>query len=274
MNSLTAREFDASLKANTKRVSPFQSTAYPCSFKCLVCKHRWTTGRASLGKRGCPECKRVRNVKALTRTTEEYKELLQLRNPGITCLGEYKGSFVYITHRHELCGHVWDAIPVNLIRPNGEARGCPKCKLRLKETMLGNRTVKVRGYEDKALRYLSTIFTPKQINVQNEKTVPTIGYYFRGSQRRYFPDIYIPHKKTLVEVKSLSTVGLLGNMYSSKPSELFYITRAKALASMEAGFKFKLLIMPERGYTPYKIPSRWYELTFKEFKESVLHDRL
>lgn len=264
------KDFDASLPKTVKRIAEFVGMSRQCTFKCTVCKHTWTKSKARRGRFGCPMCNLDTKTREQTRTQDDYIALLKERNPTIELLGTYTGALRDALHRHTLCGHEWLAKPSNLTRPNGEARGCPKCMMRMKEARIGKRKVLVRGYEDKALRYMKSLFKPEHIHVHNEKTVPNFDYTFRGSNRRYFPDMLVTHINTIVEVKSISTIGLAGNMYQSTPSELFYKTRAKARAVMKQGFKFKLLVMRERGNKPYKIPNDWHTMNFRQFKESVL----
>jgi hypothetical protein len=269
-NSLkfTPTEFKKTLPPTIKLLTPYTTLRSYCTFKCKVCKHEWET-KAIRGRHGCVECNKKQQTKNSTRTQEDYVELLAERNPTIILIGTYLGALRPALHKHTICGYEWDARPMNLTRPNGDARGCPKCKLKMKEATLGTRNVLVRGYEDKALAYMKKLFKPSQIQVHNEKTVPNFKYKFRGSNRTYLPDMFITHIHTIVEVKSASTIGLIGNMYNTKPAELFYTTRAKARAVITAGFKFKLLVMPEKGTTPISIPKDWIDMNHKQFKDSV-----
>lgn len=260
----TQKEFDAQLPKTVKRTTPYKTLVALCSFKCKTCKYEWTT-KAGRGFKGCYECTKKEKPPVNKKTPEEYVAQLQSVASDIEVLEDYMGAATSILHKHSLCGHTWKAKPLNTLR----GRGCPKCKLRMKEVSLGSKKVLVRGYEDKALALMLKRFTAKQIRVQNEKQVPTINYKFRGSNRLYFPDIYVPHINTLVEVKSLSTIGVLGNFYKEKPADLFYLTKAKARATIAEGYKFKLLVMLEDG-TSLKLPNNWLELSHRAFKEYAL----
>lgn len=264
----TAKEFDATLPAAVKRISHYETLSTKCTFKCKCCSFEWTC-RARRGRRGCPRCNKTAQNQASRKTEEAFLfDLAATHGDSIEAMCNYTRSGTRMQFRHVLCGHIWWALPANILR----GRGCPKCKLRMEEATLGERKVLVRGYEGKALTYMKTLFKPSQINVHNEKTVPNFAYRFRGSNRSYFPDMYLPHINTIVEVKSVSTIGLTGNFFQKKPQELFYMTRAKALAVLEQGYKFKLLLMSAKGVVPIKVPKNWHELNYREFKESVLHD--
>lgn len=262
----TEKEFDAQLPKSIRRISTYTALHEHCTFKCRICNNQWTT-KAVRSRRGCPVCSKVRQTEASRKTPEAFTaDLLAAHGSAIVALDKYVRSYTRLRFKHT-CGHVWEALPSNILK----GRGCPKCKNRMKTAVLGRRSVLVRGYEDKALAYLESKFRPEQIQVHNEKTVPNIPYRFRGSSRMYFPDIYIPHRKMLVEVKSLATLGLCDNWYKKRPSELFYQTKAKAKAVLSEGYKFKLLLMPEKGTVPIRLPKDWIDMKYKEFKASVLH---
>jgi len=63
---------------------------------------------------------------------------------------------------------------------------------------------KVQGYEPFALNELIKSYTEDQIKTER-KEVPRIPYEADGKKKYYFPDIYIPHEKKIIEVKSTWT---------------------------------------------------------------------
>lgn len=69
--------------------------------------------------RGCPKCIGLKTSIRCKKSTEEY--ILQLPI-NITCLQEYKGAHIPITHKCQY-GHEWLGRPTNIL--NGQ--GCPKC---------------------------------------------------------------------------------------------------------------------------------------------------
>ena len=260
----TQAAFDKSLPINVRRMSPYIALNSLCTFKCRTCKTQWTTKAQRGLRKGCPTCNKMVQTQSSRKTDAQFRKELAALDANIAVLDAYVNSHTRLSFQHRLCGNIWPALPSNILK----GRGCPKCKLRMKSVRLGNKDVLVRGYEDRAIEYMLTLFKPKQINVHNEKQVPNIAYTFRGSNRTYFPDMYVPHINTLVEVKSTSTIGLLGNWFNAKPSELFYNTRAKARAVIAEGYKFKLLIMTEHN-EPLCIPVNWHSLSFKQFKEAL-----
>lgn len=61
----------------------------------------------------------------------------------------------------------------------------------------------------------------------------------------------------LVEVKSLESAGLSTSPYFYKHKELFYMLKAKAKATLRAGYDFRLLVMSADG-SRIKLPKDWY----------------
>ena len=70
----------------------------------------------------------------------------------------------------------------------------------------------------------------------NRSDVPRIVYEYNNAEHYYFPDIYIPHKKKLIEVKSTWT-------YSVKRD----IIHKKAEQCMVEGYDFEIWIYEAKG---------------------------
>ncbi len=63
---------------------------------------------------------------------------------------------------------------------------------------------KVQGYEPFALRDLLKLYREEQI-VTGRKEIPRIKYEKDGKTKYHYPDIFIPHLKMIIEVKSTWT---------------------------------------------------------------------
>lgn len=261
-DSKDAKTF-AKLLPKTLRLLSYNTRHTRCEAKCLVCGEVQHTTANKLLTKGCSTCN-ISN-KGLNRRKSNVQFVADLArlNPNVKALDEYTTANAKLRVQHTTCGHVWS---VSGRRAMG-AR-CPKCDQRKREVKLGRRKVLVMGYEDRALRYMSNIFSPKQIAVASDKTVPTIQYKFRGSNRRYYPDMYLEHINTIVEVKSLSTMGIGRNRFFKRPAELFYQNCAKAKAVISSGYKFKMLVMTDFD-EPLRLPKNWYELRFKDFIAAI-----
>jgi hypothetical protein len=128
----------------------------------------------------------------------------------------------------------------------------------------GGRDLVVQGYEPQALKYLTKElnFLPEQILCECE-SVPVIRYKYSGRFRDYFPDIYIPHMRLIIEVKSEATLGILNNKQRG-----WSMNCAKAKACRKAGFKFMLLCLDARGNRTL-MPKNWPSLTKADCVEAI-----
>ena len=74
---------------------------------------------------------------------------------------------------------------------------------------------KVQGYEPFALNELIKSYTEEQIKT-DRKDIPHIQYINNNKNKYYFPDIYIPHEKYIIEVKSTWTMNIDREMINKK----------------------------------------------------------
>lgn len=92
--------------------------------ECLVCGYVWKVLPQNLRKgRGCPKCAdKVRSTKRML-SSEDYISRLQIVNPYVVSLEEYKGSNYKITHRclKHMCD--WKITPSNALK----GKGCKYC---------------------------------------------------------------------------------------------------------------------------------------------------
>jgi hypothetical protein len=112
----------------------------------------------------------------------------------------------------------------------------------LKPYKLGGRTVMVQGFEPQALDYLQKYgrFKPSQIECGRGADIPRISYSYKGCNRVYYPDIFIPHLNLIIEVKSA---------YTYKAG--FASNEAKRQACRRQGFTFRYLVMKGNGERCY-----------------------
>ena len=73
-----------------------------------------------------------------------------------------------------------------------------------KYTMPSGEIRNVQGYEPFALRDLVKNYKEEEIKTER-KDIPRIKYIINDKERYYFPDIYIPHERKIIEVKSTWT---------------------------------------------------------------------
>jgi hypothetical protein len=93
----------------------------------------------------------------------------------------------------------------------------------------------VQGYEPFALNILVKEYTEDQIN-SNRKDVPRIMYEYENKSRYYFPDLYIPHKNLIIEVKSAW-------IYSRNEEK----NKKKAFATINQGYNYEMWVFNAKG---------------------------
>lgn len=195
-----------------------------------------------------------------SKASDEYSIRLARTFPNITLDQPYIDFRTPIIHKCS-CGYSWKSKP--FIGKQGRRKaGCKFCDYssggpKLKEVQFGNRVVTVQGFEKQALQYLEaeTNINPKYLAVSKSDGVPNIRYYYKYKERLYIPDFYYLPKNRIVEVKSIFTLLCID----------YCKTVAKALACMEQGFDFKLMVpIGENGHTLFKIPKSWYLMSRME----------
>lgn len=100
-------------------------------------------------------------------------------------------------------------------------------------TMPSGNIRRVQGYEPHALDELIRIYNEEQIYT-DRKDVPRIMYTYNDKKHYYFPDIYIPHEKRIIEVKLCYTI-------QYKPD----IIKLKGDACKAQGYIFEIWVYDE-----------------------------
>lgn len=119
----------------------------------------------------------------------------------------------------------------------------------------------VVGYEAHAIRALlkSGKVRESDINLKPKVFTYTLG----GKKRKYIPDFSIG--KTIVEVKSMATAGLVsGTKFAS-----FESLKAKAKAVEESGHKFVIMLM--KGEKRLRVPGNWKNMDAKSVEAFILN---
>lgn len=99
----------------------------------------------------------------------------------------------------------------------------------------------VQGYEPFALDILNKLYTEDEIKT-DRKDVPRIKYTANDKCRYYFPDIYIPSKNMIIEVKSTWT-------YKCKQDNI----KEKAEATIAAGYTYEIWVFDRNGNSEIKL---------------------
>lgn len=211
----THRDFFADAKTRGIKIiswpGKFQATG---KFKCVKCGHVWKANANNVKRgSGCPTC-------AVLRRSENAP----LKRP------EIRAKFERTMMRKYGVRH---ALQNRDLFDKAFSRG-----YRHYDYQLGNRKIRVQGYEPYALDWLITEagISPKNIYAGRGSSVPTVKYKFRGKTHTYHPDIYLDNRNMLIEVKS---------WYTYKCS--YELNRTKRRAAKRAGFRFMFLVMNRDG---------------------------
>lgn len=230
-------------------------------YKCHLCHHRWAASTQSVTSGcGCPSCAQSRKRK---HPQQYLREVRHMHGNTIKVLEKYVGANSAIRHQC-VKNHTWKAEPSMVIRGSG----CPVCArqkaFQPKDFKLGDRFVQVQGYEPQAILWIlaNTEIPAENIKTSANDNLPVVPYHLGGRNRKYYPDLWIPIRNILVEVKSLWT-------FCGRRSRL-EMTQAKAKACLKAGFRFKLLVMDPAG-SRLPLPHNWYHMEPKRVRD-ILHN--
>jgi len=102
-------------------------------------------------------------------------------------------------------------------------------------TMPSGAIRKVQGYEPFALAELIKVFSEDQIKT-DRRDVPRVKYTIDDKERYYFPDIYIPDEKKIIEVKSTWT-------YKCKSDSILH----KKEATEHLGYLYEIWVFDANG---------------------------
>lgn len=85
--------------------------------RCKKCSFEWYGVPANLlvGD-GCRKCGTKEAHKKLLKSQAEFETELQIINPTIKILGEYKGRHTRIKAQCSICGYIWEPMPSSLLR--------------------------------------------------------------------------------------------------------------------------------------------------------------
>jgi hypothetical protein len=130
-----------------------------------------------------------------------------------------------------------------------------------KDYNLGNRVVKILGYENYALDELVKKYDPNSIIVDTDGTVPNIKYVdkLKGTHI-FYPDIFIEKINTLIEVKSTWTF--------LKDEKAWLRNCAKYKAAKKAGYKIIFFVYAKKGIR-IKLPNKWYRKSYEEIQKYI-----
>jgi hypothetical protein len=193
-----------------------------------------------LNGQGCPEC--AGNIiltceEFLKRSKSMHKDKYDYSKSEYV---DSKASILILCPEH---GEFWQ---IPYIHWKGGS--CPMCAYNFKQGSIKRRKITYQGYEMFGIEWilqhtnikLSEIYESKF--PKYKKRPPTFTYLCpeSGKLRKYLPDLWVPSRNIIVEIKSIYTLG-------AKSSDLRDINEAKKQAVLNAGYRYKLLIMDCKG---------------------------
>ncbi len=211
----------------------------------------------------CPACVYTDRGVRHRRDPETYAHRFRLKHPTLTLIVPYTKQQQHIVYKCTKCGGEAAVLPNNALK----SMGCLYCASVFKDYQLGDRWVRVQGYEPYALDYLlQKGVPPDRIKVHSEDYIPEIEYRFMGKDRRHHPDFYIPYSNILVEVKSTLTSGLRGR-YNAEG--MWGELCKKAITAISIyGIDYRLLLMLDNG-SRLSLPRNWYSYTLADIRREA-----
>ena len=112
--------------------------------KCLKHNIEWKVRPNNIfNGNGCPECGKENYSNSRTKTTVQYIEELNVKNPNLEPLEEYQGARTKILHRYKSCGHKSYVSPTNALRGSG----CMECAFNAKKITMKEYLFKIKEKE-------------------------------------------------------------------------------------------------------------------------------
>lgn len=245
-------------KIKIKPLEPYQGAITKIKHLCTCGEPYSTTPNRVLRGTTCKRCA----VKGLTKTQAEFEKVATpiLKAKKIVQLEQYIGAKVKILFHCLVCDEKWKRSPPYVI--NHECPVCHKFSLSQrgfhrttnKQVKVGNNMVHMQGYEPQAVKILLRRYATWRIKFGVD--VPIVKL---STGRNYYPDMYIPDRKMLVEVKSIFTLGLVVE------NDMFKKVKQKALTAIADGYRYRLMVLNQEGRL-YKLPSDWVSLSRSRFK--------
>lgn len=258
--------------SNMKLLS-YSAMTQPALLECKIHRHRFSGSLIYvLNGMGCPLCSddnraaaNANHIRLKSQAT--YVAEVAAGTDTIRVTGTYINAYTKIDHYCTVCKQTSPISPKSMLAHFA----CTPCGKRAssrvlpKEYRLGRRWVEVHGSEPQALDWLVTQYAAKDIKVASDGCVPVIPYRYQKvvdgkhsgppRDRNYYPDVYIPSKRLIIEVKSTWTFGIMRK-------EWYYELAAKARGVKAAGYKFHVVLTWAFG--TIRLPVNWYEMNWRD----------
>lgn len=111
------------INPNIEVLEKYQNINTKILCRCKIDGYEWkvTPNNLISNKCGCPKC--AGNLK---KTHDDFVQELYSKNQNFNILGKYINNHTKIKTECKICGHIWDCIPVELLKKEK----CPQCSLK------------------------------------------------------------------------------------------------------------------------------------------------
>lgn len=150
---------------------------------------------------------------------------------------------------------------------------CPACRAtgKIKQVRISDHSFGVRGYEDRALRFLIEEKGVSPDDIVVGKHVPKIPIRLKKKDgtvtRQHWPDIYIKSRNMLIEVKSTGTFGFTS--FHGDASDRLRIIRHKSRRAKALGYDYRVLLFSgqKKKISRLPLPRNWDTMSLKELRD-------
>lgn len=130
---MTRKKTDEQFKQEMKLKHPnilitseYQGASKKVDCECLIDGHKWSPQATSLQQNhGCPICAIRKKAENQFKSTEQFKQELNIINPFIKLLSDYIGAKETVNVECLICGYEWSPQAGSLVCSDN--RGCPCC---------------------------------------------------------------------------------------------------------------------------------------------------
>ena len=269
-NQKDTEAYRKDLLSQEKEVEPIGEYVHcntPLLHRCLTCGYEFEKTPSSVLKsvHGCFECAKKEMSRLKLHTHEDYVRKFNARWFGrYQILGTYEGWDTDLRHSCEKHGE-YEAKPRNTLKGGGAS--CPKCG-GIYLYKLGDRIVRLRGYEPQALNYLlKKLNIPPswiRVDMEDRREIPTINYTsLSGTKHKHHPDIMVlreGHPPTIIEVKGrFSLYEMEGELERNQ---------LKARSAIQSGMDYRMMCLAREGPL-IPLPENWVEYTAEQLHAKI-----
>ena len=114
----------AVINSNIEVLEDYQTNCTKIKCRCKIDGYIWYPIPSNLLRgEGCPKCGRRSTAKALLKSYDQFYKELQMINPNIEIIGEYRSMHTKVKCKCKIDGYEWEKAPSEIL----QGKGCPLC---------------------------------------------------------------------------------------------------------------------------------------------------